>query len=114
MKKIKNYNMRRILIFAAAAAVFCGARAEKLVITQEHKDRARALVEQMTLEEKVSYLSGETSFSLRPIERLGIPRILLADGPQGIRNHAPHSTLYPSGVLAAASWNRPKIRKYGE
>lgn len=85
-----------------------------VTITPEHKQRARELVDKMTLDEKLSYLSGETSFSLRPIERLGIPRILLADGPQGIRNHCKHSTLYPCGILAAATWNRDVINRYGQ
>lgn len=105
MKKI-------LLIIAIFASLSCGA--QKVVITQQDKERARELVEQMTLEEKISYLGGETSFSLRPIERLGIPRILLADGPQGIRNHCKHSTLYPSGILAASTWNRDLIHQYGE
>lgn len=91
-----------------------GLSAKSVVITDKDKARAKSLVEQMTLEEKISYLSGETDFSLRPIERLGIPRILLADGPQGIRNHCEHSTLYPSGIAAAATWNRDLARKYGE
>lgn len=85
-----------------------------VTITPEHKQRARELVDRMTLDEKLSYLAGETSFSLRPIERLGIPRILLADGPQGIRNHCKHSTLYPCGILAAATWNRDVINRYGQ
>lgn len=76
--------------------------------------RAKELVEQMTLREKIDYLSGETSFSLRAIPRLGIPRILLADGPCGIRNHAPHSTLFPSGILTAATWNRNVAHLLGE
>lgn len=87
---------------------------EAQTISPEHKQRARELVKQMTLDEKLSYLSGETSFSLRPVERLGIPRILLADGPQGIRNHCKHSTLYPCGILAAATWNRDVINRYGQ
>lgn len=88
--------------------------ASAVTISKEDKDRARQLVSRMTLGEKLSYLSGETSFSLRPIERLGIPRILLADGPQGIRNHCPHSTLYPCGILAAATWNRGVANRYGQ
>lgn len=85
-----------------------------VTISEADKARAKELVSQMTLGEKISYISGETSFSLRPIERLGIPRILLADGPQGIRNHCKHSTLYPCGLLAAATWNRDAIFRYGE
>lgn len=85
-----------------------------IVISEEAKTRAKELAAQMTLEEKISYLSGETSFSLRPIERLGIPRILLADGPQGIRNHCKNSTLYPSGIAAAATWNRDILFRYGQ
>lgn len=100
----------------AALALCAGAAAlqvQAVTITDAHKQRARSLVEQMTLDEKIEYLSGETSFSLRAVERLGIPRILLADGPQGMRNHAPHSTLYPSGILLAATWNRDMGTAYG-
>ena len=85
-----------------------------VTIGTKDKTRARALVEKMTLGEKLSYLSGETSFSLRPIKRLNIPRVLLADGPQGIRNHCDNSTLYPCGILAAATWNRALINRYGQ
>ena len=46
--------------------------------------------------------------------RLGIPEIKLADGPQGIRNHAPKSTLYPSGILSASTWNRSLLYQLGQ
>ena len=58
-------------------------------ITPQAEQRAREIVSKMTLQEKIEYISGYTSFSLRAIPRLGIPEIKLADGPQGIRNHAP-------------------------
>ena len=60
-------------------------------ITPQAEQRAREIVSKMTLQEKIEYISGYTSFSLRAIPRLGIPEIKLADGPQGIRNHAPKS-----------------------
>ncbi|MDE7386415.1 MAG: glycoside hydrolase family 3 C-terminal domain-containing protein [Muribaculaceae bacterium] len=104
--------MRRFIL-SSAAVLTCFVLGA-VTIGKEHKERARKLVEAMTLDEKIDYLSGETSFSLRPVERLGIPRILLADGPQGIRNHCEHSTLYPSGILLAATWNRDLARRYGE
>lgn len=107
--------MKSLRISVLAAACFMiTASAAAVTITKEHKERARQLVEKMTIDEKIDYLSGETSFSLRPVERLGIPRIRLADGPQGIRNHAPHSTLYPSGIMLAATWNRDMASRYGK
>ena len=45
---------------------------------------------------------------------MGIPEIKLADGPQGIRNHAPKSTLYPSRILSASTWNRELLYKLGQ
>ncbi len=104
--------MKKLFLFFIILGL--GLSAKSVVITDKDKTRAKELVSKMTLEEKLSYLSGETAFSLRPIEHLGIPRILLADGPQGIRNHCEHSTLFPSGIAATATWNRDLIRQYGE
>lgn len=83
-------------------------------ITPQVEQRAKEIVSEMTLQEKIAYISGYTSFSLRAIPRLGIPEIRLADGPQGIRNHAPKSTLYPSGILSASTWNRELLFKLGK
>ena len=102
--------MKKILF----AALLClGITANAQQITEKDTQRARQLVSRMTLEEKCSYLSGLTSFSLRAIPRLGIPEIWLADGPQGVRNHTEHSTLFPSGILSAATWNRDLAERYG-
>lgn len=98
------------LIFAAASII----PAVAAEITPEHRKRAEDLVKKMTLDEKISYIHGDKDgFTINPIERLGIPRIYMADGPQGIRNFCEHSTLYPSGILLAATWNRDMANKYG-
>ena len=82
-------------------------------VTQEHRDRAAALVEQMTLEEKCTYIGGsKDGFYIRPVERLGIPLIRMADGPQGVRNNT-KSTLFACGVAAAASWNEDVVYEMG-
>ncbi len=96
--------MKKFLI--SAAVFFCSVLAVSAQeITQEHKDRAKALVEQMTLKEKVDFIGGyQDGFHMMPLERLGIPQIRLADGPQGVRNNT-KSTLFACGVAAAASWN---------
>ena len=82
-------------------------------VTQEHRDRAAALVEQMTLEEKCAYIGGsKDGFYIRPVERLGIPLIRMADGPQGVRNNT-KSTLFACGVAAAAAWNEDVVYEMG-
>lgn len=83
-------------------------------VTREHKDRAAALVSQMTLHEKISLLGGyRDGFYIAPVERLGIPEIRLADGPQGVRNNT-RSTLYACGVAAAATWNPALVYEMGK
>lgn len=104
--------MKKLFYLLLCFLMYSPAKAQ--LIDEAAKQRAEQLVSQMTLREKIDYLSGETSFTLRAIPRLNIPRILLADGPQGIRNHATHSTLYPSGILTAATWDRSLARKVGE
>ena len=67
----------------------------------------------MTLEEKCAYVGGsEDGFYIRPVERLGIPLIRMADGPQGVRNNT-KSTLFACGVAAAASWNEDVTYEMG-
>jgi len=81
-------------------------------ITQEHRERAAEIVRQMTLEEKIAYIGGYRSWYIRAVDRLGLPAIRMADGPQGVRNNT-RSTLYPSGIAAAATWDRELINKMG-
>lgn len=97
------------LIFVLLALPLAARQYE---ITQEHKDRAAEIVKQMTLEEKIAYVGGYQDWYIRAIERLGLPAVRMADGPQGVRNNT-KSTLYPSGVAAAATWDRDLIHQMG-
>lgn len=106
--------MRKIIISIGLCFLMMNTLVVAQEITLEVEQRAREIVSKMTLQEKIDYISGYTSFSLRAIPRLGIPEIKLADGPQGIRNHAPKSTLYPSGILSASTWNRELLYKLGQ
>lgn len=109
-------------LFAAALAVLLASVGctpkhtnsdNPYAVTQEHRERAAALVAQMTLEEKCDYIGGsKDGFYIRPIDRLGIPLIRMADGPQGVRNNT-KSTLFACGVAAAASWNEDVVYEMG-
>ena len=103
--------MRKFTLFLLAIIVAMPLSAQYKV-TQEHKDRAAAIVKQMTLEEKIDYIGGHDSWYVRAIDRLGLPAVRMADGPQGVRNNT-RSTLYPSGVAAAATWDTELIQQMG-
>ena len=47
----------------------------------------KALVSQMTLEEKAGLCSGDDFWHTKAVERLGIPRSMVSDGPHGLRKH---------------------------
>ena len=103
--------MKKVFISAALMMSVVVAGAQE--ITQACRERAEALVEKMTLQEKVEYIAGyKDGFYIRPVERLGIPEIRMADGPQGVRNNT-KSTLFACGVAAAASWNQALAYEMG-
>lgn len=79
---------------------------------------------QMTLEEKASLCSGKNFWYLKGIERLGIPSIMVTDGPHGLRKQASSSetvgladsvpaTCFPTASALAATWNRDLIYEVG-
>ena len=45
------------------------------------------LIAELTLEEKVTMLSGCDSWQTAPVERLGIPKLKMTDGPNGARGN---------------------------
>ena len=104
-------NMKKLFLIAALAACTVTLAAQSR-ITQEHIDRAAEVVSKMTLEEKILYVGGYEGWFVRAIDRLGLPEVRTADGPQGVRNNT-KSTLYPSGIAAAATWDRELINKMG-
>ncbi|RAQ73303.1 hypothetical protein COH21_011232 [Aspergillus flavus] len=69
--------------------------------------QAAELVAEMTLEEKVSVVTGQTgpcAGNSGNVTRLGIPRMCFQDGPAGVRPSLGNTQL-PSGVTTAATWD---------
>ena len=82
------------------------------------------IVRTMTLEEKASLCSGLDFWHTKSVDRVGIPSIMMTDGPHGMRkateetgdlglNASVPATCFPSGVGLAASWNRELIENVG-
>ena len=79
----------------------------------------------MTLEEKASLCSGKDFWHLKSIERLGLPEIMVCDGPHGLRKQNAENkkvgignsypaTCFPTAVTTACSWDRDLIYKMGQ
>jgi beta-glucosidase len=68
--------------------------------------RVQALVDQLSLEEKITLLGGKPGpGSTFPVPRLGIPELRMADGPLGIHWWCEAATAYPAVIAAAATWD---------
>ena len=81
-------------------------------------DRITQLADQMTLEEQVSILSGEDFWSLPAVERLGIGKLRVTDGPNGARGGGSliggvKSASFPVGIALGATWNVNLVREIG-
>ena len=79
---------------------------------QHTRQRAKAMVLAMTIEEKLDYISGVNVFYTKPIPRLGIPSFRMADGPVGVRNGGP-AISYPATICAAATWDKTLAFRLG-
>ncbi len=103
------------LFALALCCVAAPAATDKPVSTNASADpaqRAEDLLRQMTLEEKIDYLGGVDGMFIRSMDRLGLPRIKMSDGPVGVRVWG-KSTAYPAGICLAASWDPDLARRVG-
>lgn len=86
------------------------------------------LLNELTLEEKASLLSGLHFWTTKPIEEKGIPAITMTDGPHGLRKEfgieegkggvnimkgSEPATCFPPAVTLASSWDTDLIKEIG-
>ena len=83
------------------------------------------IISQMTLAEKASLCSGKDFWHLKGIKRLGIPEIMVCDGPHGLRKQNAENkevgltnsypaTCFPTAVTSACSWDPDLAFKMGK
>ena len=87
----------------------------------KHQD----LIDQLTLEEKAALLGGKGEWDTRPVPRLGIPSMIMSDGPNGVRRQAgagDHlglnaslpATCFSTAATMANSWDPEMGERVGE
>ena len=127
-----------MMAIAASTLVACGPSAPQL-----REDNIDEVIAAMTLEEKARFVVGTgmegvsgdnavigvtknivpgaagTSY---PIPRLGIPAVVLSDGPAGLRidptregeEQTYYCTHFPIGTLLASTWNQDLVESVGQ
>jgi beta-glucosidase len=81
------------------------------------EERADKILSEMTLDEKLDYISGSeapkaANMYIRAVPRVGVPALKMSDGPLGVRTWGP-STEYPAGIAMAATWDTELERRVG-
>jgi beta-glucosidase len=82
-------------------------------------NRVEDLLGKMTLQEKVALLAGTNSWYTVPVERLGIPSLMMTDGPNGARGAGGFTTgmkttCFPAEISLASTWNLDLIERTGK
>lgn len=103
-------------IFLAALLAFqpaTGPSPNSNLVDPAVEARVEATLAELTLSEKFSLLAGVDGFYTRDIPRLGVPRLKMSDGPQGVRNYGP-TTAYPAAVTLAAAMDLSLAYRFGD
>ncbi|MDP3305996.1 MAG: glycoside hydrolase family 3 C-terminal domain-containing protein [Erysipelotrichaceae bacterium] len=88
-------------------------------------EQHKRIIDQMTNEEKASLGSGADFWHTQPIPTVGIPSIMMTDGPHGLRkqkdqgdhigiNQSYPATCFPTAATLANSWDKELIKQMGE
>ncbi|MCF2526160.1 glycoside hydrolase family 3 C-terminal domain-containing protein [Yinghuangia soli] len=84
-----------------------------------------ALLAALTLEEKAALLDGLDFWNTQPVERLGVPSVMLSDGPHGVRKQpeegdhlgmldSVEATCFPPAAGLGSSWDVDLLTRVGE
>ena len=87
--------------------------------------RAEEILEDLTLDEKIGMIHGDELFQTKGVERLGIPPLVMSDGPCGVRadfypkewkpvgDTYDYVTYLPCNSAIAATWDRNLASRAG-
>jgi beta-glucosidase len=83
-----------------------------------------SILQQLTVEEKAALCLGSDFWHTAAIERLGVPAVMLADGPHGLRRQPDEgdhvglggslpATCFPTASALGSSWDVDLVRRVG-
>jgi beta-glucosidase len=141
---MKKISLNSLLCLQLLFVPVISAHAQKQSLPQLGINPLQEVVNAMTLEEKIDLVVGEgmylpglpipgspenpseaqkrvlgASGTTRAIPRLGIPSIIICDGPAGVhifnfgKSRVYYGTAWPIGTLLASSWDTALVRKVG-
>ncbi|MGD0743714.1 MAG: glycoside hydrolase family 3 C-terminal domain-containing protein [Verrucomicrobiota bacterium] len=122
---MKSY-LLSLCLAAGASVIGAESPAPYLDPNQPLETRVDDLLSRLTLEEKVSLVHGNSTFTTAAIPRLGIPVRWMDDGPNGVREEVnprgfqsagrtdDFSTAMPVGICLAATWDPELGYREGE
>ena len=111
---------------AACPPVSAQSKPVYLDASQPVEKRIDDLLSRLTLDEKLSIIHANGKFRSGGVERLGVPALWTADGPQGVREELKldswenagwtndFATAMPVGIALGASWDPELARAYGK
>ncbi len=84
----------------------------------------KAIVSKMTLEEKAGMCSGLDFWHTKPVARLGVPSVMVSDGPHGLRkqiddgdhlgvNDSIRAVCFPAACATACTFDRKLMEDMG-
>ncbi len=112
------------VMLAGLAGAFAQERPIYLDRTQPIEARVNDLLARLTLEEKVSLVHANGNFSTAGVPRLGVPELIMDDGPLGVREEVgdhfrilhqtdDFATAMPGTLGLAATWDTNLARAFG-
>ena len=93
-------------------------------MAEDHRERARAIVAGLSLDEKIGLLSGAEMWRTRALPAEGIPSATFADGPHGLRREvgagdragvfaSEPATCFPPAVTLGSTWDPALAEQVG-
>lgn len=112
-------------VFITCLLLVCSVVKVEAQTPQQMDAKIQSLIKRMTLVEKVRLLHANSSFSSAGVPRLGIPELIMSDGPHGVRvehgrgwsrvnNVNDSGTYLPVGIALASTWNTKLGYEYGK